>query len=416
MESFEAAGRFGASVRKARVLIPIFALVGLGTISCTSEDRHMSSWAAVDSAGIEVVENNTLAYDTAERWAVQANPDLEIQSPAAGDFTLFQVADVGALPDGRIAVLNGLPLEVLVFGHDGTLQDRFGGQGEGPGEFRSPGSLLLWADTIAVWDPGARRLSVFSEDGRLGRDLSLAGLWQGSLASTASRVSDEVFFLFTTIGFPLEPKQGVTRASSESYLLSPEGEVLARLGPFPGNEVFVGGVGMGLALFGARSFSASSSHGVVTGNGEDSEVRLFRPDGTLWRIIRWPDGDRTIPRERIDRFFEVALAATPEAQRAAAQAMVNEIPVADRVPSHSELFYLESGEVWVGEYPGPEEIIPTVRPRARKWIVFDDRGALVSTVETPEGFTPHAVAEDRIFGVFEDDLGIESIRVLRIIR
>jgi hypothetical protein len=225
-----------------------------------------------------------------------------------------------------------------------------------------------------------------------------------------------VFFLFTTIGFPLTPEPGVTRASSESYLISRGGEVLGNMGPFLGNEVFVGGVGMGFALFGARSFSASSSRGVVVGNGEDSEVRLFRPDGTLWRIIRWPDGDRTIHQAQVDRFFQVALAATPEPQRAAASAMVEKIPVADRVPSHSELFYLESGEIWVGEYPGPEEIIPTVRPRARKWIVFDDQGTLVSTVETPDGFTPHAVTEDRIFGVFEDDLGLESIQILRVIR
>lgn len=406
----------GASVRKSTFFPRLLVFLAMVSCACSSQHSSGSHFTVTDSAGIEIVENHQSAMLAAERWSISTEPVLRVETPESGGYTLFRVVQVLPLSQARVAVLNGSPAEVMIFGRDGALESRMGRSGDGPGEFRTPGSLMAWADSVAVWDSARRHLSVFTEEGRLARDLSLTHLWQSPVASNASGTSNEAFFLFTTIGFPSVPVQGISRASSDSYIVSFSGEVLAEMGPFPGNEVFVGGVGMGLVLFGARTFSGASRAGVVVGDSETSEVQVFQPDGTLRRIVRWPEEDRNIGQERIDQFFEVALRETPPAERAAARSMIDQIPVAKRAPAHAEILYPESGEVWVAEYPGPEEIIPTIRPGVRSWMVFDQRGALVATIQTPGGFRPQTVSGDSIFGVFEDSLGVESVRAYRITR
>lgn len=58
--------------------------------------------------------------------------------------------------------------------NDGALQGVLGRPGGGPGEFASVGSVVpLGADSVAVWDPDRRRVSVYHTGGRLQREMDL---------------------------------------------------------------------------------------------------------------------------------------------------------------------------------------------------------------------------------------------------
>ncbi|MGH7500347.1 MAG: hypothetical protein ACREL7_01180 [Longimicrobiales bacterium] len=73
----------------------------------------------------------------------------------------------GVLGDaaGRIYVADGRALEIRVFDADGTVLDRFGAEGAGPGEFGGLQSIAWLGDTLLALDPGNARLGMFSPDG-----------------------------------------------------------------------------------------------------------------------------------------------------------------------------------------------------------------------------------------------------------
>ena len=75
----------------------------------------------------------------------------------------------GAL-EGRNAevfILDGVNKKVAVFDKDGGFLRAFGGEGEGPGEFRQPIRMTSGPDgSVFVWDRGLKRISHFGADGR----------------------------------------------------------------------------------------------------------------------------------------------------------------------------------------------------------------------------------------------------------
>jgi LSD1 subclass zinc finger protein len=67
--------------------------------------------------------------------------------------------------DGNLLVLNGDSERVFIFGPDGTYLNSFGGEGEGEGQFRAPGDIIVDnAGQIYVSDIGG--VQVFDASGR----------------------------------------------------------------------------------------------------------------------------------------------------------------------------------------------------------------------------------------------------------
>ncbi len=168
-----------------------------------------------------------------------------------------------------------------------------------------------------------------------------------------------------------------------------------------------------MVLFGKRTFAATAGELLVVGTGEAPELRCFSPEGALVRIVRWPDTDRAVTPQRVERFFEAGLAQMPEAQRGAARALAENMPRADVAPALEDIIGSAEGEVWVGEYPGPEMVIPGARMPERQWLVFAPEGELRATLRTPTGFRLHFVRGDMLLGVHTDELGVESVRAYR---
>lgn len=72
--------------------------------------------------------------------------------------------------DGNVYVLELQDREIRVYSPDGTLLRRFGGEGDGPGEFAGGVSQLrfgMHGDTVWVFDQSPGRLTVFDREGRV---------------------------------------------------------------------------------------------------------------------------------------------------------------------------------------------------------------------------------------------------------
>lgn len=379
---------------------------------------------AVDSAGVRIVTNLPGSMESAETWSLSEEPIAEIGAEASADVPLFRVAAVAPLDGGRVAVgMNGPP-QVVIFERDGTLAATLGREGEGPGEFAHVGSVVpLAADSLAVWDPDRRRMSVFTTDGRFEREVDLSAFAPVSARAASSPfVASGLSYLLPSVSGSLllfgeatfSPGRGVGRAEIPSYRITTDGDKLARFGPFPGLESYRNDeFGAGLVIFGARPYAATLGNALVVGTAESPQFRRYGPAGALDRIVRWPDHDRTVGGAFLARWSELV-----DADRDLRN-IKDRLPRAARFPAYDGLVAGDGGEIWVGEYPGPLgiwPIRPTLRVPMRRWLVFNADGVLTAILHTPEGFQPHSVREGRVWGVFTDELDVETIRAYEVVK
>jgi len=412
----------------------ILATLSWNACQDTPAPSHSEITAVVDSAGVRILTNLPGSIEAAESWSLTAAPVVNIGSGASPDVPLHRVTTVVPLDRARVAVGMNSPTQVQIFEGDGTLVATLGREGEGPGEFSEVQSVVpLEPDSFAVWDPSRRRMSVFTEEGQFVRevDLSTIALISAMAAPNTSRPSGWSYLLLSTpgsvilfgVGF-IGPGLGVRRVEVPSYRISTVGEELASFGPFPGEETFMSDDGFFAPYpFAANTYCAASGEDLVVGTAEAAEVSYYGPNGTLKRIVRWPDHDRTVGGPLLSEWsdwLEAQLAAMPEEERAPRLFVLDQMPQAEYFPAFGGLVADHTGGIWVGAYPGQIGLLglsPEVpRVPARRWLVFDGDGVLVANVHTPEGFKPHAVRDGHVWGIFEDELGVESVRAYEVVR
>ncbi len=402
--------RPGSRVRA--VLVVTAGVVPALLVGCDTSPSG-GTYSVTDSAGIAVVTNTAPAWGPGSAgWEVAERPVLTIESDEAGDLVLYQVADVAARPGGGVVVANGGSAEVFVFDEEGRLERRFGGRGEGPGEFRSLGAVLpLPGDSVAGQDAGRGRIAVFDPVGKLAREIDLQAVAEARAASRLFRTpsGDLVAVRVAGIGPGTEP--GSYRDTVSSLRLSPTGEVVSTFGPFPGSAVYIGPNLMGYLPFGPTLHAGVMGEEVVVGTAESEELRVYGSSGELQRILRWPAEERALTQERIDVFVEHALETVPEPARPRVRPVLESFPYPPTTPPYGALVVSDDGYTWVGEDLGPEMMAPEARPPVRRWKVFDREGGWLGEVVTPEGFTLHEVSGDRLLGVYRDESGVESVRL-----
>jgi hypothetical protein len=100
----------------------------------------------------------------------------------------------------------------------------------------------------------------------------------------------------------------------------------------------------------------------------------------------------------------------PPQLRPTMEAMANSIPT--RRPAYSGLAVDPSGCVWVQEFT--LNVADSQQPR--RWLVFDPSGSWMGAVELPANFDLFQVGEDYVLGRFRDEMDVETIRLLRLLR
>lgn len=357
-----------------------------------------------DSLGITIAVNGLVPEEEPVRVLLD-EPTHEITGEE-----LFQIRAIQLLNGGEIAVGAAGSAEVLIYDRSAELVLRFGRAGDGPGEFRRISEVVaLPGDSIGVYDGQPHRLNVFSRSGAFGRLVDLSGLVPTG-GSAALRALDDGPVLVGFAGLSAQRAEGVYRNAAPSYQLDWEGNVLQTYGEFPGLEVFNGAGMMGRVPFGATLSVATSGTHLIVGTGEEPELKVFTSDGALTRIIRWGDTDRTVGQSQIDAYIAHLLAESPPEEATFFRERAASMPFATRRPAFSQLLAAPDGPLWVGEHVGPETPLPGRRGPSRRWLVFSLEGEFLERIETPEGFVPHALDDDRVWGVYRDSLDVESIR------
>ena len=398
-----------------------FTLVMSATGCEAPPDAGVASGAQIeDSAGIVIVSNPRPAPDSRLGWQVGSEPVVSIGTVEGGeDFQLYRIDDALKLRDGRIVVANGGSHQLLVFDADGNYLTAWGQKGEGPGDFGSsyggdglgpPGVFWVEAwpsDSLAIchgtYSGGNHLLDVWDDQGKHGRTVNLArsdDIWlcRDVLQNRAILASRPLGPLFA----PPDPSEagGFARADREFSILAADGSSSVSLGPRPGNEMFwlLGGDNP-LVLMDppfARTLVWEAWRDLVIVSPNDHyEIRAYRTDGSLARIVRRGRDVRSPTQTDLDDYR--AARSPNDALKA--------VPLPESFPAFSAIEVDLLGHLWVREYnlPGEDD-------RAL-WTVFDPEGVALGFIETPPGLVIYEIGEDYILGKAEDELGVEYVQM-----
>lgn len=390
----------------------------------SQETRPDGSFLLTDSAGVAIAESFRPAWGDAGGWTTAADPELSIGAGATGgddpDNPAFGwIRGVQVLSDGRIAVADATVSQVLVFDASGRFTNRFGGEGEGPGELANLGGLKkCGADTIITGDP--YRFNFFDAEGNFVRTV----VYGSSAGRIAWLVSEDCRrFLVSGQPRPDPGDEGVEHVylawSDETFT---KRDTVARVVFLqyqtmrsPGGEVRVTRPQVPWTM--TMALPVANEH-LVVGYGLRAELRFFGPGGRLERVARWHAQPQPITGEDRGRFEDEKIAC-----EARYQTRCPALADFSWLPSHKFFFdklILDSdGNVWAravrptslgsadrnlrGEPVGPEH-----------WTVLDSSAKWLGTVRMPDGLALEQVANGRVYGVHRDELGVATVRVHRI--
>jgi len=393
-------------------LRPLLVLAGLllGG-ACADTATNPSPVTVRDSAGITVVENPAPGDDAILSWSVDEVPRLDVGSLDGPEtHQLFRVQDVHVLPDRRVVVADGGSGEIRFYDLEGRHLESWGGQGEGPGEFRMPVSLLPWpaGDSLGVWDGRLRRLTVYGPGGEVGRTLSfpeVAGVPSPSLTD----LLPDGGLVLTGIEFRFQDSPELVRPPIHGMVVEPDGTLRDTLGALPGSEAVIRtseqAVNILRVPFARTSVTQVVGDEVIFTPNDAWELRYHGPAGALRRIVRLARPPRAVTEGDLEALREHRVAQAPEAQRAGVRAANSNVLHPETMPAFQRVLPDALGYTWVQEYR------PAFEEGPERWSVFDAEGRFMGRVETPAGLTVLQVGEEFLAGRARDELDVEHVQV-----
>jgi len=261
-----------------------------------------SAYSATDSAGVRIIETRQLTWEAGEEWSVSPEPLLEIGERDGEDpYQFFQLAGGLRLPDGRIVVLNSGSTQIRIFSGDGRFLTEFGGQGDGPEEFRAVSAVkYLGGDTLLIWDVGRPGFSLFNLSGDFigSQRLTPPGTER---FSTVHPLADDRLLLTTYASLLTEfagQGVGIHRDRAPLLVASLDGDALDTIGVFPSVETMImefgGTTGIGAPPFLKSTYFGVGNGSVYVGTAENLEVSVLDTKGDLKALFRYPDIDLSV--------------------------------------------------------------------------------------------------------------------------
>jgi hypothetical protein len=378
-----------------------------------------------DSAGVRIVENHRPSWDESssnsaasrdpEAWRVARDPLLSLGAMEGDSALSFdRLSGVYVLRDERIAVLDAGAGRVTIFEPEGAVLSTFGRTGEGPGEFVDLAFLGLQADSLWLFDARQLRITVLDpETGgfRVARaQVANAGLGPVGLLPDASPIlaADLVFSASTSDA----ASPGLQRFGAAYIRLDPVGGPEDTVLVAPGSERILRFDDQRVEMLRplvARSVShAVRGDEIFQGSQAAFEIGVYGADGTLRVLIRRPGFATRIDEQAYGAAVEQRVLMAPEPARPGLRALYSDLPRPEARPAYAAFLVDSEGCLWVQEF--------AYDGAGSSWSVFDPQGIWLGTLDLPDRFRPTQVVEDRVVGVWLDDLDVQHARILALDR
>ncbi len=364
-----------------------------------------------------------------EEWTTE--PHYEIGDQMEGDALFARITSVVPTPDGsRVYVLDRQAFEVTIWTPDGTLIGRVGRAGDGPGDFGSPGSLFLFDDGFQVAE--GLRITTFSLDGDLVRadgleramnpsgDASFGRLyhaiamfddrsvgavssavlvWSGSVTEEMSEDAHPVVRI-TQDGGSFGVDTFGLLGYRDAWLTLGAGGIFAVRQPFVAPDDFVMDPWNGSVVF---SRSPRSPPGLL----ELIEVSIA--GDTVWtRRIHLPPIPVTEDEvyAAADEFAAFLADGTPAQRR---NRVRDKMIIPEYWPATQAIGLRSNGEIWFRP-AGEDDLRIWYAVRKR-----EDDGP-IRRIVVPESFSPRDANATHVWGVRTDEMGVQYVAGLRLVR
>lgn len=207
--------------------------------------------------------------------------------------------------------------------------------------------------------------------------------------------------------------RGRMRIPAPLVLVSADGVALDTLAVVAGYETHVFDGGDAAVPYGRELHVTVNDDRVYVGEASEMEFRVLGLDGRVHRSVRIPGYDLTIPEAERDSIRRAILTSAPQLPpvlRPVAEDRAADIP--HRRPAYSGLVVDSEAFVWLAPY------LPrgTVSSQPRDWLVFGPRGEWMGNVSLPPRFELDEAGSDYLLGRSRDELGVETVQLLRLIR
>ncbi len=387
------------------------ALVAGG--ACATGSGGGGEYTTVDSAGVAIAEN-VVSETRRVLWRIEPQPAVDI-GVLEGDevYQLFNVSDVARFTDGTIVVGNSGSKELRFYDAGGSYLRAAGGAGEGPGEFQGVGNLAIVGDSVHAHDYSLSRISVFTSGGDFVRSFRVE-LPGGDPSWVLDALPNGRWLVTKSFAFSPSEVSMVVRDTLPYMLLGPDGAFLDTLALSPGFEFFVVGDAQRAAasslVFGRSTHYAVGHDRIYLGDNDRFDIHAYAPTGALERIVRMQQKPVPVGTEEVEAAKTERLGDAPsENWRRNLERLFADMPIPATLPAFDALAADASGHLWVMEASAP-----TGEPR--RWSVFDREGRWLGMVETPAGLSVREIGEDYVLGTWKDDVGVEHVRVHRLMR
>jgi hypothetical protein len=399
--------------------------IAWATVACAGETR----WAGtiVDSAGVTIVSNTESGlWAPGEEWTVEEELRIGVAEGSA-EYQFGRVVSIAADSQGRIYVLDLLAQHVQVYSPEGLYERTLGGRGQGPGEFGSVLYILNGpGDTLLALDIRNQRVNRFAPDGTVlaslpfsmtdGIPLRLRGnrggivalqlrRW-GSAGKPASENLEDVIVV---------PSEDWT--SRDTLLAFPAGE---------GSKYRAGGPPE--YNIGARepTWDLSDDNTLVFGVSDEYRIERRSLDGDLLRVVMKPFVYRTFTDRDKDAYLNFLRRSYLQAGASPAEIsefLERNVHFSEQLPAFVDIVAGPAGTTWLQHAQAPSDLrdeeyekFDSMRDGgAPGWDVFDARGRFLGVVTLPRRFQPRLFRDDKIYGVWRDELDVEYVLRLRIV-
>jgi len=384
--------------------------------------RDSNSVSVTDSSGVAIVSNQGPGWSPAEAWRLE--PDLQV-GEIDGPLAFGRINWVAPAPGGGMLVLDAQTHLVHVFDSIGRPVRSFGGEGEGPGEFRRPASVTALDDSGFTVGQGfppvlhwltaegdylrSSRLPIARDEAGT-RTAGSFGIWQ---VTASGRVFVQVQLI--------DP--GAEDGEMPVMLLEVDPEGTAEpdtIATWSWNANFGD---QAIRVFDAiHTWMPRSDGMVVVAEGAPYEVRWRDASAGLVRVTR-RDVDPVAVTSR-HRDMEIARMREGMSQGGASDDVIDDlvdrVEFESSVPDVLRVWVSEpDGRLWLGVHDA-DVFQNAAEPPDGGWAnaldVFERDGRYLGRIPMPEGFRLRVVTEEALYGIWENELEVPFARRYRVLR
>lgn len=390
-------------------------LAGFGMICCSPPDRHEKRTARRDSGGVSIVESYSPQWSDETEWKVSSEPLLSLGAGSRDPrYSFTRVVGARVIQDSLMVVADRSLAQVRFYSIQGRFVGAVGGRGAGPGEFQDIQNVgPAGGDTTWVFDRRLQRITLITAPHEPAHVVRLDPPGRTEIVGRLPDGGWLIVQLFTLPDLASESGPGVHRDHGFLLRYDRSGRLADTLAAVPTLDILhlvENGTlrRWGPPVVGHQLSVAMGNAGFFVGTQEQFEVREYKPDGQLQRLIRLPDAEMPLGAQVLDAALNRRLRRTDDDSRKQRRAFLADLPRRDTAPAFESFIVDTDGNLWVSsrDYSAPGRM-----RSGPDWKVFDPSGSWLGTVSMPTHFQPLDIGEDWIMGFYVDETNVQHIRL-----